>query len=369
MALKLVQSPLSMPPYYHYRRPPFVRHITPPHIVSRTLSIKHVASSLHHDSRMSQIKQFTPAALQTSDRIATAYITSDVKTEKPIRPFWEREWLPNDIFRFVLFVGIHLVCLSAPFYFTWPAFWLGFALYIVTGLFGITLSYHRNLTHRSFNLPKWLEYTCAYCGVLAGQGNPLDWVSTHRYHHQFTDTSKDPHSPNEGFWFSHMKWIVDRTYLTKKCGEPDNVSDLRKQPFYRFIESTYYLHLLASSIALFAAGGIPFFVWGGAMRAVFVIHITFMVNSVCHIWGERVWNTSDLSKNNWWVALLSFGEGWHNNHHAFEYSARQGFEWWQIDMTWGVIRMLEALGLATDVKLPTEQQKKRMALKNSIVAR
>uniref|UniRef100_A0A7N0V8R2 Fatty acid desaturase domain-containing protein n=1 Tax=Kalanchoe fedtschenkoi TaxID=63787 RepID=A0A7N0V8R2_KALFE len=229
-------------------------------------------------------------------------------------------------------------------------------------MFGIALSYRRNLSHKSFNLPKWLEYTFACCGILACQGNQLDWVSSHRYHHQFTDTDKDPHSPTEGLLFSHVNWIVDRTYLTMKCGEPNNVGDLRKQPFYRLIENTYYLHLLASAVLLYAAGGIPFLVWGGAMRTVLVFHVTFLVSSVGHTWGERAWNTSDLSKNIWWLALLSFGDGWHNNQHAFEFSARHGFEWWQIDMTWGVIRVLEALGLATDVKLPTEQQKKLLAL-------
>uniref|UniRef100_A0A7N0VIC5 Fatty acid desaturase domain-containing protein n=1 Tax=Kalanchoe fedtschenkoi TaxID=63787 RepID=A0A7N0VIC5_KALFE len=365
MASKKVQSPLfrSLPLCQHHpRRPPFVKHIKTgePLHVGRTLSVRHVASSsLHHGSRMPSVKQVASA---TDDQIATVHTSVDLEKGNPMRPFLGREWLPNDVCRLVLFVGVHLVSLLSPFYFTWPALWVGFALYIVTGLFGITLSYHRNLTHRSFNLPKWLEYTFAYCGVLAHQGNPMDWVSTHRFHHQFTDTNKDPHSPTEGFWFSHVKWALDKTYLSAKCGEPDNVGDLRKQPFYRFIEKTYYLHLLAFTLLLYAAGGIPFLVWGVAVRVMLVIHITFLVNSVCHIWGERAWNTSDLSKNNWWVALLSFGEGWHNNHHAFEYSARQGLEWWQIDMTWGVIRMLEALGLATDVKLPTEQQKKQMAL-------
>uniref|UniRef100_A0A7N0VL26 Fatty acid desaturase domain-containing protein n=1 Tax=Kalanchoe fedtschenkoi TaxID=63787 RepID=A0A7N0VL26_KALFE len=358
MASMMVQPALMMS-RHHPRRPPFVKHVKTGerlNVGRIMLPIRHVAaSSSHRDSRKPSVEQVASAK---DDRIAM----TEVEKEKPIRPFWGREWLPNDVFRLVHFVGMHLVCLLAPFYFTWPAFWVGLSVAIITGLFGITLSYHRNLSHKSFNLPKWLEYTFAYCGVLACQGNPIDWVSTHRFHHMFTDTDKDPHSPNEGFWFSHVKWVFDKTYLTAKCGEPDNVGDLRKQPFYRFIENTYYLHLIAFALLLYTAGGIPFFVWGVAMRAVIALHWTFLVNSVCHKWGKRAWNTSDSSMNNWWVALLTFGEGWHNNHHAFEYSARQGLEWWQIDITWGVIRMLEALGLATDVKLPTEQQKKQMAL-------
>ncbi|CAM8895385.1 unnamed protein product [Rhodiola kirilowii] len=285
----------------------------------------------------------------------------EVKQKARQRPFWGRKWLPIDLLRLVLLVFIHLLCIWAPFYFTWPAFWVAVALYIITGLFGITLSFHRNLTHRSFTLPKWLEYTFAYCGILAVQGNPIDWVSTHRYHHKFTDSSKDPHSPVEGFWFSHMYWVLDRYYLTQKCGVSNNVGDLRKQLFYRFVEKTYYIHALAPTPFLYAAGGFPFVFWGMGVRTVAVLHATFLVNSACHIWGKQAWNTGDLSRNNWWVAILTFGEGWHNNHHAFETSARQGLELWQIDMTWGVIRMLEAAGLATDVKLPTEGQKKRMA--------
>ncbi|KAL9682489.1 hypothetical protein QQ045_014288 [Rhodiola kirilowii] len=288
-----------------------------------------------------------------------------VKQKARQRSFWGRKWLPIDILRLAFIVYSHLLCIWAPFYFTWPAFWVAVALYIITGLFGITLSYHRNLAHRSFNLPKWLEYTFAYCGILAVQGNPIDWVSTHRYHHKFTDSSKDPHSPVEGFWFSHMYWVINRYYLTQKCGDDSNnnvAGDLRKQLFYRFIEKTYYFHALAPIPFLYAIGGFPFVVWGMGVRTVAFLHATFLVNSACHIWGKRAWNTGDLSRNNWWVAILTFGEGWHNNHHAFETSARQGLEWWQIDMTWGVIRMLEAAGLATDVKLPTEGQKKRMAV-------
>ncbi|KAL9685626.1 hypothetical protein QQ045_023077 [Rhodiola kirilowii] len=257
---------------------------------------------------------------------------------------------------------MHLLCLYAPFCFTWGAFWVGAVLTVVTGLFGITLSYHRNLTHRSFTLPKWLEYIFAYCGVLAMEGNPMDWVSTHRFHHKYTDDDKDPHSPIEGFWFSHINWVFDRYYLIEKCGEPNNVNDLKNQAFYRFIEKTYYVHPLSLGPLLYAVGGWPYLVWGLGVRIIIVRHVTWLVNSVCHRWGEQDWNTGDMSTNNWIIAILTFGEAWHNNHHAFEYSAsRHGLEWWQIDMTWGVIRLLEGVGLATDVKLPGEAHKKKLA--------
>uniref|UniRef100_A0A7N0RF80 Fatty acid desaturase domain-containing protein n=1 Tax=Kalanchoe fedtschenkoi TaxID=63787 RepID=A0A7N0RF80_KALFE len=166
----------------------------------------------------------------------------------------------------------------------------------------------------------------------------------------------------EGFWFSHVRWVFDRHHLTEKCGEANNVSDLRKQIFYRFVEKTYYFHALAQAPVLYLAGGFPFVVWGGAVRIVAYLHVTFLVNSVCYLWGGRAWDTGDLSTNNWWMAVVNFGEGWHNNHHAFEWSARHGLEWWQVDATWGVIRLLEAVGLAKDIKLPSEAHKKKMAL-------
>ncbi|XP_034696113.1 palmitoyl-monogalactosyldiacylglycerol delta-7 desaturase, chloroplastic-like [Vitis riparia] len=276
-----------------------------------------------------------------------------------------RKWNSMDVATAGVILAIHFLSVFAPFVFNWSAFWLAMALYAVTGLLGITLSYHRNLSHKSFKLPKWLEYSFAYCGVQALQGNPTDWVSTHRYHHQFCDSERDPHTPMRGFWHSHMNWLFDHNSVTEKCGKPNNVGDLEKQPFYRFISKTYILHPVALGALLYALGGFPFLVWGMGVRIVWVYHITWLVNSACHVWGKQAWNTGDLSRNNWWVGLLAFGEGWHNNHHAFEYSARHGLEWWQIDMTWYVVRFLQALGLATDVKLPTELHKQRMAFNNS----
>ncbi|KAH1085123.1 hypothetical protein AAZX31_07G028400 [Glycine max] len=289
-------------------------------------------------------------------------LLSEVEVKRQRRVFFGRKWNSLDVGTAGIVLAMHLLCLFAPFHFNWPAFRVAVALYIVTGLFGITLSFHRNLSHRSFKLPKWLEYFFAYCGVLALQGNPIDWVSTHRYHHQFCDSERDPHSPTEGFWFSHMSWLFDTSSVIERCGEANNVGDLEKQSFYRFLRSSYLVHPFALGALLYAAGGFPFLVWGMGVRIVWVYHITWFVNSACHVWGNQAWNTRELSRNNWWVALLAFGEGWHNNHHAFEYSARHGLEWWQLDMTWYVVRFLEAIGLATDVKLPTESHKQKMAL-------
>ncbi|XP_011073424.1 palmitoyl-monogalactosyldiacylglycerol delta-7 desaturase, chloroplastic [Sesamum indicum] len=288
-------------------------------------------------------------------------LLSDVVVQRRRNVYWGRKWNSLDVATVGVVVAMHLLCVLAPFTFNWGAFWVAVGLYVITGLLGITLSFHRNLSHRSFKLPKWLEYLFAYCGVQALQGNPIDWVSTHRHHHQFCDSEKDPHSPLEGFWFSHMSWLFDTKAILERCGEPNNVGDLEKQPFYKFLQTTYIIHPLALGALLYAVGGVPYIVWGMGVRIVWVYHITWLVNSACHVWGNQAWNTGDLSRNNWWVAMLAFGEGWHNNHHAFEYSARHGLEWWQIDMTWYVVRLLQAIGLATDVKLPTTAQKQRMA--------
>ncbi|KAM0046002.1 putative fatty acid desaturase domain, acyl-CoA desaturase [Helianthus debilis subsp. tardiflorus] len=291
---------------------------------------------------------------------------SDVKVTRRRNLFMGRKWRIVDVKIAVGMLGVHLLALFAPFTFTWGAFWAGFTTYVLCGMFGITLSYHRNLAHHSFKLPKWLEYIFAYLGVLSFQRDPIFWVSMHRYHHQFVDSEKDPHSPIFGFWFSHMGWIFDSGYIFEKYQERKNVEDLKNQAFYRFIKRTYILHPFAFATLIYVFGGFTYLVWVVGVVAIWGYHMTFLVNSACHIWGNQTWNTGDLSKNNWWVALVTFGEGWHNNHHAFEYSARLGLEWWQIDFCWYVIRLLEAIGLATNVKLPTEDHKLKKSFASSL---
>ncbi|XP_039004271.1 palmitoyl-monogalactosyldiacylglycerol delta-7 desaturase, chloroplastic-like isoform X2 [Hibiscus syriacus] len=217
-------------------------------------------------------------------------LLSDIVVQNRREVFWRTNWNALDIASAGIVLATHLLGLCAPFYFTWNAFWVAAGLYLVSGL-GITLSFHRNLSHRSFKLPKWLEYLFAYCGVQALQGNPIDWVSTHRYHHQFCDSERDPHSPIEGFWFSHMNWLFDSKTVAEKRGESSNVGDLEKQPFYRFLQTTYLLHPIAFGVLLYALGGFPFLVWGMGVRIVWVYHITWLVNSASHVWGKQAWNT------------------------------------------------------------------------------
>ncbi|KAI3906271.1 hypothetical protein MKW92_027198 [Papaver armeniacum] len=279
--------------------------------------------------------------------------------------FLERKLLAEDVINYGLHSSTHIAVLVSPFYFTWSALWVAIALSLVTLAIGISLSYHRNLTHRSFKLTKSLEYLFAYIGLHAVQGDPMHWVSIHRYHHQFTDTDRDPHTPIKGFWFSHMNWVFHYSYIKEKCGEQSNVMDLQKQFFYRFLQRTQPFHIGGLALLLYVIGGLPYLIWGMGVRTAVGHHITLAVNSVCHRWGKRPWETNDLSTNNWVMGLLCHGEGWHNNHHAFEFSARLGLEWWQIDVPWYFVKLLEYLGLATDIKVPTVFQKLKLCFKNN----
>ncbi|KAL6778121.1 FAD5A [Auxenochlorella protothecoides x Auxenochlorella symbiontica] len=289
-------------------------------------------------------------------------LLSDVWALPRTRWFSQRQWTSKDRTYAVFMIAMHGLACLAPATFTPQLAGGAFLMYLVSGLLGITTSYHRQLSHRSFRTPKWLEHALAYCGVLAIQGDPLEWVSCHRHHHLHCDTPLDPHSPYEGFWWSHMGWLLDDGATQRRIADRSNVADMADDPFYQHLAKHFGLHATAQLAALFALGGLPALVWVGAVRLVVVYHITWFVNSAAHVWGSQSYRTGDLSRNNWWVGLLAFGEGWHNNHHAFEFSARHGLEWWQIDATWLVIRGLQSIGLATNVKLPSEAQKAKLAL-------
>jgi len=292
---------------------------------------------------------------------AKKIVFSDVYGLPKKNLFFNREYNTNDKIYVAFMVAMHGLCLLAPATFSWPMVGLFLATYFVSGCLGITLSYHRQLSHKSFQTPKWLEYVLAYCGVLAVQGPPLEWASAHRYHHLHCDSPLDPHSPYEGFWWSHMGWLLDNDATLERVHDRSNVSDMNGDPFYEHLEKWFPVHVGLQFAALYAFGGLPAIVWGGALRLVWVYHVTWAINSVCHVWGTQPYDASDLSRNNWWMGILAWGEGWHNNHHAFEWSARHGLEPHQIDVTYAVIRFFEILGLATNVKIPTEKQKARLA--------
>ena len=250
-------------------------------------------------------------------------------------------------------VVIHVGALFAPFTFSWSAFWVFMGLQLATGMLGITLCYHRLLTHRSFQTPKWLEYFLTLCAVLALQGGPIKWVSTHRVHHAFSDRPSDPHSPNKGFWWAHMLWLFsyDDT-IDNPTRYVRFVPELTRDRVHQFFEKTQVLWMIALGLVLFAWGGWPFVVWGVFLRTVVVYHSTWLVNSASHVWGYQSYETNEGSRNNWWVAMLTYGEGWHNNHHAYPTSAAHGLRWWEVDVTYLTIRLLALFGLASGVRMP-----------------
>ena len=248
-------------------------------------------------------------------------------------------------------IFFHLLTIPALFFFSWKNF---AALLIgnwIVGSLGVGLGYHRLLTHRSFKAPKWLEYTLAALGTMAMQDAPDKWVATHRMHHKFTEMEQDPHSTRPGFIWAHIGWVVRGTAQDHDAATLKRyVPDLLKDKFHVLLAKYYYVPLLISAVILFALGGWPMVLWGVCARIVVGWHTTWFVNSLAHIFGQRRFATQDDSTNNWFVALLTFGEGWHNNHHASPTSARHGLKWYEFDMNWLTIRLFEKLGWAQHIR-------------------
>lgn len=252
-----------------------------------------------------------------------------------------------------IIASFHILAIPAFFTFSWQN---AVALVIgnwIVGSLGVGLGWHRLLTHRGFAAPKWLEYTLSTLATMSIQDSPDKWIATHRMHHKYTETDKDPHSTRSGFWWAQIGWIVwgtaqDHDEKTLKRFVPDLIKDKGHALISRF----YYVPIIVSAFVLFAIGGWTMVVWGVFARVVVGWHTTWFVNSLSHIYGSRPHDTADDSTNNWFVALLTFGEGWHNNHHAFPTSARHGLQWYQFDMNWIAIRILEKLGWAKQIKTP-----------------
>jgi stearoyl-CoA desaturase (delta-9 desaturase) len=257
---------------------------------------------------------------------------------------------------------IHLGALGVffPLFFSWSAVAVAVVFYVLTGM-GITLGYHRLLTHRSLVVPKAVEYAITIVGVLALQGGPIEWVAQHRAHHANTDRDGDPHDSHKGMPWAHIEWLF-RTNKDRvaPADRPRWAPDLVKDPGMRFIEKYNVLMTVLLGVVFFAIGGLPWVVWGIFARLVFTYHCTWLVNSASHAVGYQTFKTGDRSTNSWWVALLTFGEGWHNNHHAFPFSARHGLRWFEIDPTYITIKVMAWLKLAKNVKLPTREMMERL---------
>ena len=244
---------------------------------------------------------------------------------------------------------IGAVCAFLPGLFSWQAVGVAVLLHWITGGLGITLGWHRLLSHRSFQVPKWLEYFFALCGTLALQGGIIWWVGLHRHHHLHSDQDVDHHDSKKGFLWSHVRWMCYE--IPAESDIPRFTKDLVNDRFYNFLNDYFFPLQVVLGVILYAIGGWPFVFWGVFARLVVVYHCTWLVNSATHKFGYRNFDTTDNSTNCWWVALTTYGEGWHNNHHAYQYSARHGMKWWEIDITWITIQVLQLLGLATKVKL------------------
>jgi stearoyl-CoA desaturase (delta-9 desaturase) len=252
-----------------------------------------------------------------------------------------------------ILTSIHLFALPAFFSFSWTNL---AALIIgnwIVGSLGVGLGYHRLLTHRSFQTPKWLEYLLTILGTMSIQDSPVKWVATHRMHHRFTEEPEDPHSTRDGFWWAQAGWLVwgdaqDHDEATLRRYAPDLINDR----IHALISRFYYVPVIVSAVVLFFVSGWSMVVWGVFARIVVGWHTTWFVNSFAHKYGRRAYDTADDSTNNWFVALLTFGEGWHNNHHAHPTSARHGLKWYQLDLNWITLRLVERLGLVDGLKVP-----------------
>jgi stearoyl-CoA desaturase (delta-9 desaturase) len=275
------------------------------------------------------------------------------------------------------FIVLHLLALLAfvPWLFSWTGVILIFVGNYVFGSLGVNLAYHRLLTHAGLKVPKWLEHTLAILGVCCLQDAPARWVAIHRMHHQYSDKERDPHSPLVNFFWGHMGWLI---YQNKYFGTSDfydrYVRDILKDPFYYRLEKNlmqwwvYLAHAVLFFLCGFgvgwwlkgdASGGLQFglsiLVWGVFVRTVYVWHITWAVNSVTHTWGYQNYDVGDASRNNLLIGFTNNGEGWHNNHHAYPRCVSHGHKWWEIDLTYTFVLLLEKVGLAKDVVHPTAE--------------
>lgn len=262
-------------------------------------------------------------------------------------------------------VVLHVGAIAALFMFSWKALAVGLFLWWLGGSLGIGMGYHRLLTHRGYKTPVWMEYFLTLCGTLALEGGPIAWVATHRIHHQNTDKEGDPHSPHDGGLWAHMGWIITGKAMHRNTAELlPYVPDLRKHKFHLWISKYHWVPIVALAAFLLPVAGWSVMMWGVFLRTIVGLHATWLVNSATHMWGSRRFLTNDSSTNSFWVAILTFGEGWHNNHHAAPIAARHGLAWYEIDVNWMGICALRTLGLAWDIKtqkLPGTESEKHPA--------
>jgi len=217
-------------------------------------------------------------------------------------------------------------------------------------VFGITGGYHRYFAHKSFKTGRVFQFVLAWLACSATQKGPLWWAGTHRRHHRYADAPGDPHSPREGFYYAHQGWVFDNRWE----GTPvEAMREFTQYPELVWLNKYHFVPPLVLAVACYLIGGFAGLVWGFVVSTTLLWHATYSVNSVAHVFGRRRYETNDTSRNNWLIALLTFGEGWHNNHHFYMASARHGFFWCEVDVTWYLLRALAALGIVWDLRVPT----------------
>jgi len=300
--------------------------------------------------------------------MATSVADRSTTSQLPVAEPLTQEKSPE--FNWVFFVAIaafHLGALASLFFFSWSAVVVFLVTWIIGQNVGIAMSYHRQLTHRGFVTPRWLEYAMAISGTMALQGGPMYWVAVHRMHHQYTDKPGDPHSPRDGAWWSHMGWILYGSLHNETKLLTRYVPDLQRSRFYQWLSKYHWLPVTLLGVGLLAGGtalggwklGVSWTLWGIFLRVTIGLHVTWLVNSATHMWGSRRFDVRDDSTNNWWVALLTGGEGWHNNHHAHPVSASHGMAWYELDINYWGIKLLGILGLAKNIKVMRPEASKR----------
>ncbi len=247
------------------------------------------------------------------------------------------------------FAAIHLMAFAGFFLdISWQVWALCIGSYLVR-MFAVTGFYHRYFAHRTFKTSRWLQFVMAFIAETSSQRGALWWAANHRDHHKHSDTEKDLHSPlQHGFWYSHVGWIYDGNDKTKH----GRIKDFTKYPELVLLDKYWLVPPTMLGIACYLWGGMPGLLIGFMFSTVLVWHVTFTINSLSHLWGRRAYDTSDDSRNNWVLAILTLGEGWHNNHHHYMNSTRQGFHWWQIDITYYVLKLMSYVGLVWDIKEP-----------------
>jgi stearoyl-CoA desaturase (delta-9 desaturase) len=259
------------------------------------------------------------------------------------------------------FVAVHLAALIGVFLVpvTWPAI-LAFFLSYYVRMFGITGGFHRYFSHRTFKAGRITQFVLAWIGTSSAQKGPLWWAAHHRHHHRYSDLKEDIHSPKQdGFWWSHVGWIMSPKYEGTRW---ELIQDLAKYPELLWLDRNHVLPSVVLGFGLYFLGGWSVFVWGYLVSTVVLWHATFTINSLSHVYGSRRYESNDTSRNNPWLAFLTMGEGWHNNHHTYQSSTRQGFFWWEIDLTYYILKALSWVGIVRELREPplAQLEKKRI---------